>query len=165
MFIIIVSAIFAFKYATSVRKAAMTPKMYSIRCLGGTFTFLIDDYPVQEFIDFQAKAAPFCKGKKVPAFIPNQANSKPSPQHISPATTSPKTSGSGLRIAIIVGIILLVFGGVWFAYRSTHCKYPGCDETVYEAGYCKYHYTMVNVDQTIHGAFNQAGDIFGGLFG
>lgn len=43
-------------------------------------------------------------------------------------------------------IVLSACGGV------THCK--DCDDEIYKDGYCQYHYTLHNIDETAKSAFN-----------
>jgi len=124
-----------------------SPKIFSICCSDGTFSFLLDKYPQQEIANFIDKALPFCQKGKYSSY---QAN------------TRQKSSGNGKGAVIVVLILialLLVGGGIW--YFETHCKVFGCGRAPTIDGYCKYHYAEKHVSD----AYNEAEDFFNGMFG
>lgn len=61
-----------------------------------------------------------------------------------------KKTGLLLLVTLLLALALSGCGNT--------CKEEGCDDEVYQDGYCKYHYTMHNVDETAKGVFN-------GIFG
>lgn len=153
LLMLLIFGAFPLIYTLSVWKSTKAPRVFSIVCTGGTFSFAIDNYSSQELVDFQSKVSPFCKDRTT-SFVPD-----------STVATKKNTGGEMIfvKVACVVLVICAITGGI--LYYVTHCKASGCSDPVYEDGYCKYHYALYKVDSAAHGAYNQANDFLDELFG
>lgn len=135
--------------AKYLRQCSQSPKILSVFCPDGTFSFMIDNYPQQEISNFIDKAIPLCQNGKYASYRPGNPASQKSP-------------GSGKAAVIVTSVIMALFlavGGFW--YFSTHCKAFGCDRPPVIDGYCRYHYG----EKKVNDVYNDAEDFLSDLLG
>lgn len=64
------------------------------------------------------------------------------------------------KIAVV--LTTLAMAACLTACGSTHCKESGCENEVYQDGYCEYHYAIHAAEEIVG---NAAGDIMNSLLG
>ncbi|MBD5153857.1 MAG: hypothetical protein HDT15_01960 [Oscillibacter sp.] len=164
-------AAFSVIYAARVWKAVKTTKLFSIQLAGGTFSFIMDDYPHQEFSDF-AQQASLLKARGVVNIRSISFHGKEGPNttsvrqsyapasHYQVSAGEERKPGHGILIAVIILIIVIIgaFAINALNHAANTCKVRDCEDSVYMDGYCRYHYNTHKIDDT-------AKDVYDGLFG
>ncbi|MBD5149304.1 MAG: hypothetical protein HDT18_02760 [Oscillibacter sp.] len=157
--------IFGAIYLYQAWKNRSVPRIFSVHCVGRTFSFAMENYPVQELQDFQNQVA-FLTGVSVAANMkisPRNVTSKVrgnSYQAYQPPRQSIERKGSPIvpLAATVVILVVVIFAGMTIYNALTTCKVDGCGNEVYKDGYCTRHYAGNRANQA-------AGDLFDSLFG
>ena len=123
-----------------------SPEIFSVSCSGGTFSFMVSNYPQQEISNFIEKALPFCGGGKPSSY-----------QAGTPSRNNKSGKGAIIAVSILAVLAVVAFG---FWYFENHCKVFGCDQEPFRDGYCTYHYGKNKLDN----AYSDVENFFGGLF-
>lgn len=148
-----------------------TTSLFSVQLAGGTFSFVMSDYPQQEFSDFVQqisllKAKGFANIRTISYNGIRGPNNTFAGQGYTPNSSYQASVGRGrnsgrIVIAIVAALMVVILGAfvIQAATKAANtCKVRDCDDSVYMDGYCRYHYNTHKFDDAAKGVYD-------GLFG
>jgi len=147
--------IFTAIHLYQVWKNRTTPNLFNVHCVGRIFSFVMDNYPQQELQDFQNQVSLLTgqADKSIHKSINGPANRSYQAYQAPNQSSGRKRSPIVTIAAVVVILAVVIFAGAFVFKALTTCRVSGCENEVYQDGYCFEHY-----------ARNQASEVAGGLF-